>query len=107
MIVAQALAQGFADLAVADHYKQAAQDNLEQWLSDARFEIYRPQLEWLLREQQWSLLLDSFYRMLPFGTGGRRGPVGIGINRFNPWTLALSVQGHIAYLQERYARRDL
>jgi phosphoglucomutase/phosphomannomutase len=107
MIVAQALAQGFADLAVADYYKQAAQDNLEQWLSEARFEIYRPQLEWLVRERQWSLLLDSFYRMLPFGTGGRRGPVGIGINRFNPWTLALSVQGHIAYLQERYAGREL
>ncbi len=103
----QALAQGFADLSVADHYKQAAKENLEQWLTEAQFAPYQPQLEWLVREQKWSLLLDSFYRMLPFGTGGRRGPVGIGINRFNSWTLALSVQGHIDYLRERYPDRDL
>ncbi len=101
------LAQGFADLSVADHYKPVAQANLTRWLTETTFAPYRPQLEWLVEQQQWSLLLDSFYRMLPFGTGGRRGPVGIGLNRFNPWTLALSVQGHIAYLRERYLERDL
>ena len=105
--MAQALAQGLAELSVADPHKQAAQRHIEQWLTDAPFVAYRPQLEWLIAERQWSLLLDSFYRMLPFGTGGRRGPVGIGINRFNPWTLALSVQGHIAYLRERYPEQAL
>lgn len=102
-----ALAQGFADLSVATHHKQAAQDGIERWLTDAIFAPYRPQLQWLIDQRQWSLLLDSFYRMLPFGTGGRRGPVGIGLNRFNPWTLALSVQGHVAYLRERYPHQDL
>src|SRR5204862_2062918 len=33
------------------------------------------------------------------GTGGRRGPVGVGPNRYNPWTLSASVQGHVAFLQ--------
>ena len=103
----QALAQGFAALSVADHFKQAAQDNLARWLEDPLFAAYRAQLDWLMDQQQWSTLLDRFYRMLPFGTGGRRGPVGIGVNRFNPWTLALSVQGHIAYLRERFPEQAL
>ncbi len=102
-----ALAHGFAALPVADHFKQSAQDNLTRWLEDPLFAAYRPQLDWLIEQQQWSLLLDRFYRMLPFGTGGRRGPVGIGVNRMNPWTLALSVQGHIAYLRERYPDQPL
>lgn len=102
-----ALAHGFAALPVADHFKESAQDNLARWLEDPLFSAYRPQLDWLIEQQQWSLLLDRFYRMLPFGTGGRRGPVGIGVNRINPWTLALSVQGHIAYLRERYPDQPL
>ncbi|GIX49185.1 MAG: phosphomannomutase [Candidatus Tectimicrobiota bacterium] len=103
----QRLEQGFAPLPVAEAYKQAAQAQIARWLTEARFAPYRPQLEWLIAQERWSLLLDSFYRMLPFGTGGRRGPVGIGTNRFNPWTLALSVQGHVAYLRERYPGQDL
>ncbi len=102
-----AMAQGFAALTVADHFKQSAQDNLARWLEDPLFTPYRAQLDWLIGQQQWSALLDRFYRMLPFGTGGRRGPVGIGVNRFNPWTLALSVQGHIAYLRERFPDQAL
>jgi phosphomannomutase len=43
--------------------------------------------------------------VLPFGTGGRRGPVGIGTNRFNPFTLASSVQGHAEFLR-RYEPDD-
>jgi phosphoglucomutase/phosphomannomutase len=105
--VSQQLAQGFASLPVADHYKQTAVHNITRWLEDAPFAVYRPHLEWLVEQAHWSLLLDSFYRMLPFGTGGRRGPVGIGTNRFNPWTLASSVQGHITYLRERYPGQEL
>jgi phosphoglucomutase/phosphomannomutase len=105
--VFQTLTQGFASLPVADHYKQTAVRNIVQWLEDATFAGYQPQLQWLIEQEQWSLLLDSFYRVLPFGTGGRRGPVGIGTNRFNPWTLASSVQGHVAYLRERYPEQDL
>ncbi|MBI3758491.1 MAG: phospho-sugar mutase, partial [Deltaproteobacteria bacterium] len=47
-------------------------------------------------------LLDRFYQIMPFGTGGRRGPVGIGPNRMNLWTLGASVQGHAVYLKERF-----
>ena len=75
--VSHILAQGFANLPVAAHYKQTALRVITQWLADDTFSAYRPQLQWLIEQQQWSLLLDSFYRTLPFGTGGRRGPVGL------------------------------
>ena len=105
--VSQQLTQGFARLSVADQHKHTAIRQILQWLQDTTFATYQPQLQWLIARARWSLLLDSFYRTLPFGTGGRRGAVGIGPNRFNPWTLASSVQGHIAYLRERYPQREL
>jgi phosphoglucomutase/phosphomannomutase len=83
-------------------FKQQALKFLHQWLTDPAFAAYRPQLEWLIHEQKWSGLLDRFYQILPFGTGGRRGAVGIGPNRMNLWTLGASVQGHCEYLRERF-----
>ncbi|MGQ4809342.1 Phosphoglucosamine mutase [Candidatus Entotheonellaceae bacterium PAL068K] len=105
--MAQRLEQGFADLPVADSYKQIALRHVTQWLDETIFAPYRPQLEWLIAQKCWSLLLDSFFQVLPFGTSGRRGPVGVGTNRFNFWTLASSVQGHIAYLRARYPEQEL
>ncbi len=75
---------------------------LERWLTDPAFAAYRPQITWLLDTGQWAGLLDRFYQILPFGTGGRRGAVGIGPNRMNLWTLGASVQGHCEYLRERF-----
>src|SRR5438876_11885381 len=82
--------------------KKKALHNLRQWLTESAFAPYRPQIEWLIQQQQWSGLLDRFYQVLPFGTGGRRGAVGIGPNRMNLWTLGASVQGHCEYLKERF-----
>src|SRR6185295_384950 len=53
-------------------------------------------------EKKWPGLLDRFYQILPFGTGGRRGAVGVGPNRMNLWTLGASVQGHCEYLKENF-----
>ena len=105
--IMQQAAQGLHGLAMAHETRETAVRHLEQWLTEPAFEAYRPQLTWLIAQQRWSLLLDSFYRVLPFGTGGRRGPVGLGPNRFNTWTLASSVQGHALYLQERYPQQDI
>jgi phosphoglucomutase len=99
---------GFDTVDASTEQRRDAANNLRRWLSDAAFAPYRPQLEWLIQTQQWAGLLDRFYQVLPFGTGGRRGAVGIGPNRFNPWSLATSVQGHCEYLRERFpARGDL
>lgn len=98
---------GFADLQVPETLKRDALRDLSFWLTETALLPYREQLHWLIDAERWPLLLDSFYRVLPFGTGGRRGPVGIGPNRFNPWTLASSVQGHVAYLRERLQQAPL
>lgn len=82
--------------------KDKALQYLEEWLTDSSFAAYRPQLEWLIQQRQWPGLLDRFYQVLPFGTGGRRGAVGIGPNRMNLWTVGASVQGHSEYLRERF-----
>ena len=61
-----------------------------------------PSGKWLVATAKWSVLVDSFYQVMPFGTGGRRGSVGIGPNRMNLWTLGASVQGHCDYLKQRF-----
>jgi phosphoglucomutase len=90
----------FEALPVRPETRAAALANLERWLNDPEFSAYVPQLRSLLARGKWDLLLDSFYQVIPFGTGGRRGSVGVGPNRFNPWTLSASVQGHVTWLRE-------
>jgi phosphoglucomutase len=94
--------EGFNTIDADPQLKERALRFLGQWLTAPDFAAYRPQLEWLIGQQQWSGLLDRFYQILPFGTGGRRGAVGIGPNRMNLWTLGASVQGHCEYLKERF-----
>jgi len=94
--------KGFQTIEADAALKEQALRFLGQWLTRPEFSPYRPQLEWLIKTQQWAGLLDRFYQILPFGTGGRRGPVGIGPNRMNLWTLTASVQGHCEYLKERF-----
>jgi phosphoglucomutase len=94
--------EGFNQVEVAAATREQALQFLGHWLTDADFVPYRPQLEWLIQQKKWSGLLDRFYQILPFGTGGRRGAVGIGPNRMNLWTLGASVQGHCEYLKEKF-----
>jgi phosphoglucomutase/phosphomannomutase len=103
----QAVRAGFEALDVEPAVRQAALANLGQWLSEPEFADYRPLLLHLIETQAYSLLLDAFYQVLPFGTGGRRGPVGPGPNRFNPYTLATSVAGHLEFLRERFGAEGL
>src|ERR1700722_17479636 len=97
----QAIA-GFDTIDADPAYKQQAAKNLTRWLTEPEFAPYKPQIEWLIDQQKWAGLLDRFYQIMPFGTGGRRGAVGIGPNRMNLWTLGASVQGHCEYLRERF-----
>src|SRR5690349_19635090 len=91
--------EGFQTVPVDAEVREQALKFLQHWLREPEFAPYRPQLEWLIGEKQWAGLIDRFYQILPFGTGGRRGAVGIGPNRMNLWTLGASVQGHCEYLK--------
>jgi phosphoglucomutase len=93
---------GFATIDADPALKDRALANLQTWLTHPDFAAYRPQLEWLVTSAKWSTLVDSFYQVIPFGTGGRRGAVGIGPNRMNLWTVGASVQGHCDYLRQRF-----
>ncbi len=79
--------------------KDAALRNAALWLEDEALSGYLPYIQHLVQTENGALLLDSFWRVIPFGTGGRRGPLGAGPNRINPHTIALSVQGHCDYLR--------
>ena len=64
--------------------------NAKQWLTHAEFAPYRDEVMNLIRPMGLS---DSFFQLIPFGTGGRRGTVGVGTNRINARTIAESAQG--------------
>ena len=89
---------GFGTLDLSEKFKNEALMHLEAWLTDEMFADYTPQIDHLVASGQWNFLLDSFYQVIPFGTGGRRGLVGVGPNRINPWTIQASAQGHSQYL---------
>ena len=89
---------GFQTLAVSDIYKEKAYRFLTEWLTKPQFAEYVPQITHMIQKSYWDYLLHSFYQIIPFGTGGRRGEVGIGPNRINPWTIQSSAQGHSQYL---------
>ncbi|MGD9333195.1 MAG: phospho-sugar mutase, partial [Desulfobacterales bacterium] len=94
--------RGFAHLDIPGPYVEAALQWLATWLKEEAFAAYRPQIEHLILSEAWDFLLDAFYQVIPFGTGGRRGLVGIGPNRINPWTIQSSAQGHAQYLIKTY-----
>ena len=102
MDLVEQVADGLKDVAAPEAYRQQALRFLSMWLREKEFAAYRPQLAWLIETRQWAGLLDRFYQILPFGTGGRRGAVGVGPNRMNLWTLSASVQGHCEFLRERF-----
>lgn len=93
---------GFKSLDLPDKYKHSALQWLERWLTDDEFQDYVPQIEYLIENKKWNFIMDAFYQVIPFGTGGRRGLVGIGPNRINKWTIQSSAQGHSQYLVKKY-----
>ena len=96
---------GLSQLDVSEKVKSAALASLQTWLTDPAFAEYAPQVRYLIEAGKWDVLLDSFYQVIPFGTGGRRGPVGIGPNRINAWTIQASAQGHSQYLLKIYGEQ--
>ncbi len=93
---------GLNSLNVSKKYTDSALKWLKSWLTESDFKDYVPQIEHLIKSENWNFLLDSFYQVIPFGTGGRRGLVGVGPNRINPWTIQASAQGHSQYLIRQF-----
>lgn len=79
----------------------AALENLREWLTEPAYEESRADIARLIEQGLWSEIEDSFYKVLEFGTGGRRGPRGVGPNRINARTIAESARGLAEWALQR------
>lgn len=97
--------ENFLKLNAPNSLATTAITNLKYWLLHPDFEPYQDQIDFLIDNENFEELFDSFFQVIPFGTGGRRGRVGIGPNRINPWTIAASAQGHSQFLIKKYGEK--
>ncbi|MCA9338485.1 phospho-sugar mutase [Candidatus Saccharibacteria bacterium] len=76
---------------------QSAVENINKWLTEPKFAEYKQELEQLMADEKWQDLEDAFFKVLEFGTGGRRGTTGVGSNRINRVTIGESAQALCEY----------
>jgi phosphoglucomutase len=93
------LSTRLAEIAAQPNGGAAAAVALSSWLSAEQPFVNGVELRRFAELAPVSLVVDSFRCDIPFGTGGRRGRVGIGPNRINTRTLALTVAGHCEFLR--------
>jgi phosphoglucomutase/phosphomannomutase len=65
----ESVKEGFANLEISAKYKESALEWLKIWLTDNAYADYVPQIEYLIEVENWAFLMDSFYQVIPFGTG--------------------------------------
>lgn len=82
------------------HLSADAIQNINDWLTQAKYVQYKAELEAMIAEEKWQELEDSFFKVVEFGTGGRRGTTGVGSNRINRVTIGESAQAFCEYAQE-------
>ena len=71
---------------------------LVRWLTEAEFAAFREDIIALVEAGDTDELEDTFGSVLAFGTGGIRGRMGPGPNRFNSHTVGLASQGLAQYI---------
>lgn len=76
-----------------DDLSAEASTNIILWLTDPQFKQFVPDIEKLLEDKNWHELEDAFYTRIAVGTGGLRGPIGVGPNRINLRTIGEAAQG--------------
>ena len=80
-----------------EHVSAEAATNIERWLSESKYSEYKAELETMIAEERWQELEDAFFKVIEFGTAGRRGVTGIGSNRINRVTIGESAQALCEY----------
>lgn len=79
----------------------AAGQNLTRWLSEPYYSEYRTKLLTLIEQSAFDELNRLFWERIPFGTGGRRGPMSeLGSATINARTIAESAQGLAVYVRQ-------
>lgn len=91
--------QSVLDTALAEkRLNKTAYDEIVKWLTDEEFEEFLPELRARLSQPDWDKLMDAFYRVLIFGTGGLRGVMDLGTNRLNAYMIRWASQAYAQYL---------
>lgn len=94
--------QAVVDQAITEKkVSAAAARNITTWLTQEKYATYRQELTQMIDSNAWQQLEDSFFKVVPFGTGGRRGTVGLGSNRINRVTIGESAQGLANYVRQQ------
>jgi len=101
------LTRRLAEIAGQRNGGAEAAETLRGWLDSSQPFVDEAELARFAELAPVGLVVDSFRCDIPFGTGGRRGRVGIGPNRINPRTLALTVAGHCEFLRKTAESDDL
>src|SRR5881394_1355827 len=104
MTLASEVANALAELdsaAARNQLSPSAAANIRKWLTEPRYAEYAPQVAEHIAAGKWKELDDVFWRVIPFGTGGRRGRMyPIGCNAINDRTIGESAQGLADYVKE-------
>lgn len=82
---------------IEDNLSPSAQENINKWLTEPKYADFKSELEKMIANENWQQLEDSFFKVIEFGTGGRRGKTGIGSNRINKVTIGESAQALCQY----------
>ncbi len=78
----------------------------KQWLSPVFDAETQAAVKAMLENEDKTDLIESFYKILEFGTGGLRGIMGAGSNRMNIYTVGMATQGFANYLKINFADRE-
>lgn len=77
---------------------ETAFSEIKKWLEEEEFSEFKGQLESKIINHDWDFLMDAFYRVLIFGTGGIRGVMDIGTNRMNSYMTRWASQAYAQYI---------
>ncbi len=92
---------GISEVPMNDELRNQVSDsayqNIQKWLSEPKYAEYKTDLEAMIDKGEWKALEDAFFKVIEFGTGGRRGATGVGSNRINRVTIGESTQALCQY----------
>ncbi|MCF8224239.1 MAG: phospho-sugar mutase [Bacteroidales bacterium] len=81
------------------------QASARQWLNSNIDDVTKASIREMIENNEKELI-ESFYKMLEFGTGGLRGIMGAGTNRMNKYTVGMATQGLSNYLLKEFDHLD-
>lgn len=74
--------------------------NIKLWLTDSEYKKFTPEIEDLINSESWLEMEDGFYTHIAIGTGGIRGPIGVGPNRMNTRAIGEAAQGLSQFIED-------